>query len=140
MDSSDSQSVDSLGRRTAPRRHYTLLQKREIVEATLAAGASVASVSRAHGINHNVVFGWRRLYQQGLLAEDKTAPTPRLLPVRIETPTIVAVREAPAAVEQSVLRCAAVELQLTGGERLRLEGPFDREALGSLIETLRQRA
>jgi hypothetical protein len=45
MDSSDSQSVDSLGRRTAPRRHYTLSQKREIVEATLAAGASVASVS-----------------------------------------------------------------------------------------------
>jgi transposase-like protein len=102
------------------------------------AGASVASVSRAHGINHNVVFGWRRLYDQGLLAEDKRAVRARLLPVRIETPTIVAGSEARR--EPAVLRCAAVELQLAGGERLRLEGPFDGEALGSLIETLRRRA
>jgi transposase len=140
MDTCSEATVDSLGRRTGPRRHYTLEQKREIVEATRVAGASVASVSRAHGINHNVVFGWRRLYDQGLLVEDKRAVRARLLPVRIETPTIVAGREAQPAVERDALRCATVELQLASGERLRLEGPFDCEALATLIETLRRRA
>jgi transposase len=37
------------------------------VEETLALGASVARVARAHGINANQVFHWRRLYQRGLL-------------------------------------------------------------------------
>jgi transposase len=90
VDTSGEAAVDSLGRRTGPRRHYTLEQKREIIEATRVPGASVASVSRAHGINHNVVFRWRRLYDQGSLAEDKRAVRPRLLPVRIETPTVIA--------------------------------------------------
>jgi transposase-like protein len=116
MDTSSEAAVDSLGRRTGPRRHYTLEQKREIVAATRVAGASAASVSRAHGINHNVVFGWRRLYDQGLLAEDKRAVRARLLPVRIETPTIVAGSEARR--EPAVLRCAAVELQLAGGRNI----------------------
>jgi transposase-like protein len=30
-------------------------------------GASVAQVAHTHGINPNVVFGWRRLAQQGML-------------------------------------------------------------------------
>jgi transposase-like protein len=139
MDTSGEAAVDSLGRRTGPRRHYTFEQKREIIEATRVPGASVASVSRAHGINHNVVFGWRRLYDQGLLAEDKRAVRPRLLPVRIETPTIVAASDPPRESECRAALCAVVELQLSQGERLRFEGPFDREALAVLIETVRRR-
>jgi transposase len=45
----------------------TVEQKREVVEETLAAGASVARVARAHGINANQVFLWRRLYHAGEL-------------------------------------------------------------------------
>jgi len=44
-------------------------------------GASVARVARAHGINANQVFGWRRLYLGGRLGERKPAMT--LLPVRV---------------------------------------------------------
>jgi transposase len=52
-----------------------------MVEETLAPGASVARVARAHGVNANQVFGWRRLYLAGRLGEPK--PGMKLLPVRV---------------------------------------------------------
>ena len=51
----------------APRQRRSIAEKRGIVEETLVEGAAVARVARAHGINANQVFGWRRLYQAGRL-------------------------------------------------------------------------
>ena len=42
------------------RQRRSIAEKRRIVEETLVEGASVARVARAHGINANQVFGWRR--------------------------------------------------------------------------------
>ena len=41
----------------------------------------MARIARAHGVNANQVFGWRRLYLSGRLGEQK--PTMKLLPVRV---------------------------------------------------------
>src|SRR5271163_2152493 len=66
----------------APQRQQrSVAEKRRIVEETLVEGASVARVARAHGINANQVFGWRRLYRAGRLGERK--PAMKLLPVRV---------------------------------------------------------
>lgn len=62
------------------RQRRSIAEKRRIVEETLVPGASVARVARAHGINANQVFGWRRLYLAGRLGEPK--PGIKLLPVR----------------------------------------------------------
>jgi transposase len=43
------------------RQRRSIAEKRRIVEETLAPSASVARVARAHGVNANQVFGWRRL-------------------------------------------------------------------------------
>jgi transposase len=64
-----------------PRQRRSIAEKRRIVEETLAEGASVARVARAHGINANQVFGWRRLYSAGRLGERKAAM--KFLPVRV---------------------------------------------------------
>jgi transposase len=64
------------------RQRHSLEEKRGIVEETLIAGASVARVARARGINANQVFTWRRLYQQGRLGTPTTSAT-RLLPVSV---------------------------------------------------------
>ncbi len=144
MDISAQVTTDVLGRRSGPRRRYTLAQKRATVEATLAAGASVVLVAQQHHINPNVLFGWRRLYRAGLLAEGGAAGAPALLPVRIETPTIVAAAGAGAsstallAKRTEAIR-AALEVQFTSGERLRVEGPVDGATLASLIDALRRR-
>ena len=42
---------------TVKRQLRTVEEKRRIVEETLAEGASVARVARAHGVNANQVFG-----------------------------------------------------------------------------------
>jgi transposase len=63
------------------RQRRSIAEKRRIVEETLAEGASVARIARAHGVNANQVFGWRRLYLCGRLGEQK--PTMKLLPVRV---------------------------------------------------------
>ena len=63
------------------RQRRSIAEKRRIVEETLVEGASVARIARAHGVNANQVFGWRRLYLSGRLGEQK--PTMKLLPVRV---------------------------------------------------------
>jgi transposase len=67
------------------RQRRSLELKRQIVEETLAPGTSVARVARAHGVNANQVFAWRRQYQQGLLKAAKRL-SPGLLAVRIAEP------------------------------------------------------
>jgi transposase-like protein len=69
------------GARGEKRRRRTKLERRRIVEETLKPGASVARVARAHGVNANQVFHWRKLYERGLLEAEQ--PRPELLPVKI---------------------------------------------------------
>ena len=54
-------------------------EKRRIVEETFSEGASVALVARAHGVNANLVFNWRKLYQAGRLSGGRA----KLLPVKV---------------------------------------------------------
>ncbi len=98
------------------------------MEETLVAGASVARVARAHGVNANQVFYWRKLYQQGLL--DEEARSSALVPVRITDPEPLLPpsrkRRTPAG---------AIELELVRG-RVRLEGAVDPLALRVVLECL----
>ena len=86
MDASNSAVIDAVSSRkalpTAKRQYRSPELKRQIVEETLAPGASVARVARAHGVNANQVFAWRRQYQQGLLKSGNRA-IPGLLAVRV---------------------------------------------------------
>lgn len=80
MDTSE-RSIQVRGKESK-RRFRTVEEKRRIVEETLEPGASVARVARAHGVNANQVFHWRRQYRQGLLGEGNTE-TAKLLPVHV---------------------------------------------------------
>jgi len=64
----------------AKRQYRSLEEKRRIVEETLAEGASVAGVARAHGVNANLVFNWRKLCKAGRLGGRGGA---KLLPVKV---------------------------------------------------------
>ena len=81
--------AEGTGRRV--RRWRSVAEKRQIVELTLEPGASVALVARAHGLNANQVFKWRRAFERGELVEAGAAST-ALLPVTIAAPTADDVR------------------------------------------------
>jgi transposase len=41
----------------------------------MAPGASVAEIARAHGVNANQVFKWRRLFEKGHLGDARPTST-----------------------------------------------------------------
>ncbi|HWR49661.1 MAG TPA: transposase [Bryobacteraceae bacterium] len=115
----------------APKRQRRpVAEKRRIVEESYAAGSSVARVARAHGVNANQVFTWRRQYQRGLLGGRPAAT----LPVAALVP--VTVSDAPARPEP--IRGAApgtIRLQFAKG-RLSIEGAVDAASLRVVLECL----
>jgi transposase len=64
------------------RRRRPASEKLQIVRLTMEPGASVAEIARAHGVNANQVFKWRRLYERGQLVDGASRAT-ALLPVTI---------------------------------------------------------
>jgi len=92
------------------RRKHSIAEKRRIVEATLVAGASVARVAREYGVNANQVWGWRRLYQRGLLGG--SAPSVTLVPVKVMEDAAAPVPAEPA-VTTAALPTGSIQLQPT---------------------------
>src|SRR5512140_4028650 len=103
------------------RRRWSILERRQIVEETLVPGASVARVARAHGVNANEVFGWRRLYQRGLLG-GVGGGAAALLPVKIADALPA---QGTAAVEiAGAGRSGSIQVAL-GKAQIRIEGDVD---------------
>jgi transposase len=134
MGTSDPGAIEAVPSRKAlpavKRQRRSPALKRQIVEETLTPGASVARVARAHGVNANQLFAWRRLYLQGLLEDGNHAPA-GLLAVRVgeaeRQPSDTRPRRTPSGV---------IQIELPKG-RLRLTGTVDRETLRVVLEALR---
>jgi transposase len=107
-------------------------EKRRIVEQTLEAGASMARVARAHGVNANQVFSWRQ-YQQGRL-ERGTSETLGLLPVRVVE---AATREAAGSRSAQTHRASSglIHTEFPKGH-LHITERVDLEALRVVLEKL----
>ena len=132
---------------SAKRQRRSAELKRQIVQETLAPGASVARVARAHGVNANQVFTWRRQYRQGLL-EASNRLTAGLLAVRVAEPEPA--RSARSELRRRIAEARArsqdaartrtpsgtIQVELPKG-RLRLTGSVDRETLRVVLEALR---
>jgi transposase len=119
------------------RRRRSVAERRRVVEETLAPGASVARVARAHGVNANQVFHWRRLYQRGLLG-GKVQPATGLLPVKVseraETTAMVA-RCCGDTTTISLKVTNSIQIELAKG-RVRIEGRAEVEMLRVVLECL----
>ena len=108
------------------RKYRSKEERRRIAEETLAPGASVAVIARAHGVNANQVFQWRKLYHEGRLGP-ATAST-QLIPVRVADVLSQDVRPAVSA-------SGAIHIEM-GKVRLRVEGKVDPECLRLILEQL----
>ena len=109
------------------------LERRQVVEETMRPGApSVAIIARAHGVNANQVFNWRKLYHAGRL-NDKVQAT-ELLPVRISETSRPEYPRAERPAIASVVS-GAIHIEL-GPARIRVEGSVDPENLRMVLEQL----
>jgi transposase len=118
---------------TPKRQRRTAEEKRRIVEATLVEGASVARVARAHGVNANQVFQWRRLYRAGRLGGNPGAI--KLLPVTVEaSPSVLP--EMSCKQSSTTPSSSAIHIKL-GHAHVRIEGSADPVLLRLVLESLR---
>ncbi len=113
------------------RRRRSIAEKRRIVEATLAPDASVARVAREYGVNANLVFAWRRLYQRGLLGG--SGPTEALVPVHVAE----SINAVPGVPEVAIAASSSgsIQLRLPKGQ-LRIDGAVDASVLRVVLESL----
>jgi transposase len=123
----------------AKRQYRTFQEKRQIVEETLAEGASVARIARAHGINANQVFGWRKLYLAGRLGGASRAI--KLLPVKVSesSPPLATTssQECSGAVDFAKSTPGTIDIELRHAQ-VRIEGSADPALLRVLLECLRR--
>ncbi len=108
------------------RKYRSKEERRRIAEETLAPGASVAVIARAHGVNANQVFQWRKLYHEGRLGSATTST--QLIPVRVADVVSQDVRPTVSA-------SGAIHIEM-GKVRLRVEGKVDTECLRLILEQL----
>jgi len=106
------------------RRRRSAAEKRLIVEQTLEPGASVARVARAHGLNANVVFHWRREHREGKLAETGLVP-------------VVVTGDVASETVPSSASAGSIRLDLPGGAVVSVEGSADIKLIRAIVESLR---
>jgi transposase len=127
------------------RQYRSVEERRRIVEETLVPGVSVATVARAHAVNANQVFAWRKLYHSGLLGSSTPSeanaakPGVRLLPVSVSAER-EHISSQPCAASQRESDCdptpGSIELTLATA-RIRITGQVDTAALRVVLESLR---
>ena len=108
------------------RRFRSKQERRQIVEETLKPGASVALVARAHDVNANQVFKWRRQYERGRLEVSSA-----LLPVKI-TETV---SPQPKLSKSKRRKSGIIDIDL-GHARVRIEGIADPDCVRAALEGL----
>jgi transposase len=122
------------------RRVHSDAFKRELVQLSLAPGASVSALALENGINANLLFGWRKAHvkSQGADHADRSdeAIEPMLLPVEVvgsgsppAAPTAVPARRGNSTP-------GIIEIELAGA-RVRVRGPVDEASLRSVLAALR---
>jgi transposase len=128
-----STSTEAIAGIKTTRRYRTQAERRQIVEETLSAGISVATVARAHGVNANQLFHWRKLYHAGLLDQAPCASATndvRLLPVVVHDEP-AAHEKGKSALEQekaaspAASSFAAVHIEFPGHAFVRVIGSAD---------------
>jgi transposase len=119
------------------RRRRPTSEKVQIVRLTLEPGASVSEVARAHGVNANQVFKWRRLFDRGQLV-DGASRTTALLPVTISAEVGVAPEPTEEADAPQVPSGGAIHIELVGKANISVESGADATLLRCVLETLRK--
>ena len=94
--------------RTATRRRYSREFKAQVMGECDAPGASVAKVAMSHGINTNIVHGWRKLAREGGAAA--AVPQSEFVPVALEPAPMQPAAQRGIEVE---LRRGAVTMKIT---------------------------
>ncbi|MBT3306950.1 MAG: transposase [Alphaproteobacteria bacterium] len=108
--------------RSRKRRQYSRAFKRQVLTEAAAAGVSVSSVARRHGLNANLIFNWRRRF--GSVREPGFVPA-----VLIADP----VTPPAASPIPALAPCSKMEVVCPNGRRIVVDAGFDALTLSRLL-------
>ena len=118
-------------RERAPHRHWSMAEKRRIVELALRPGASLVAIAREHDVNPNNLYRWKRIYRAGQLDAPRYQPVKSALrvagsassaafvPVNVVRPARRP--QVPARPDESASGGSVVQVVFATGATLRLE-------------------
>ena len=129
--------AEEAGSPRSVRRWRTVSEKRRIAELTFEPGASVALVARAHGVNANQVFKWRRALKRGELVDPAETST-ALLPVTLSTACETAIERREAGMQEQPQQTGSIHIEFPGRAMISVERGADPSLLRSLLESLRK--
>ena len=132
MATNGNEGVQASSKPASIRRYRSALERRQIVEETLQPGASVAVIARAHEVNANQVFCWRKLYRQGQL--DSRSDSAELVPVRVSE-SVPGNGGKRIKKELGGVVHGAILIEL-GNARVRIEGAVDPASLRATLAAL----
>ena len=107
------------------------------MQLTMEPSASVAEIARAHGVNANQVFKWRRLFKRGQL-RDVGARSTALLPVTISADVESRPEPVDAGADALTSSRGAIHIELPGRTMISVESGADPALLRYVLESLRK--
>lgn len=120
------------------RRRWSLAEKERLVAASLEPGVSVSEVARAAGLHVSQLFRWRK--QLCTRIEPPATATEPLVEPKLVPVTIVpmAATDTPPP-RRRRRRSGMIEIEVSGGRRVRVGGDVDAEALRRVLDVLEER-
>ena len=113
-------------------RQWAYEKKRRVVEETMQPGSSVSIVARRHDINANLVFAWRKLYQEGRLGVK--ADEQSFIPVGVVGSQSGVLAPAPVSAPRVA---GLIELALPGGITLRVDSRIEEPVLRRVLRAVK---
>ena len=128
------------------RRRWSDEEKLQLIAEACQRGNSVSQVARARGISASQLFGWRRkAMAKGLITdrrlEESTAKALTFAPVEIakkQPPPDAGGKVRSARRHAATGISGSVEIELKGGDRVRVEGCADAGLVVRIISVLRR--
>lgn len=127
------------------RRRWSEEEKLQFVEEACRPGSSVSQVARQRGVNASQLFAWRRqVLAKGLISDNRSEASAvaalTFAPVKVaEEATADTKEEARPARRRKVPRgSATIEIELKGGDRVRVEGSADAALVARIVAALRR--
>jgi transposase len=112
-------------------RHWrSVSEKVQIVQLTMEPGASVAEIARAHGVNANQVFRWRRAWERGELTDNHAT----LLPVVLSSPVQTKNDALEAANDEQLRDGGSIHIEFPGRALIRVERGADPKMVRCILE------
>jgi transposase len=112
------------------RRRWSEADKRRLVAETIGPGATVHGVARRHEVSPSQLFAWRKLYRVGAGLERAVPGVAGFAAVEIAPampPSVADVVPAPSGL---------IEIELAGGDRVRISGAADPEVVVAALRSL----